>query len=72
MITCLAKRTVSHDHWDNTKMMVRDKVLTDERSTAYATAIDDINRQWSDCKDCDWYKSKQTILSEVRLSIQNI
>ena len=48
-------------------MMINDKVLSDERSTAYATTIGDINIEWSDCKDCDWYKSKQTILSEARL-----
>ena len=52
--------------------MVLDKVLSDERATAYVTDIADINYWWLDCKDCDWYKSKQTILSEARLSIQNI
>ena len=59
--------------------MVLDKVLSDERTTAYATTIYDItfgltvkNSNVSDCKDCNWYKSKQTILSEARLSIQNI
>ena len=51
--------------------MIREKVLSDERSTAYATNIVDINTRWSDCEDCNWYKSKQIILSEARLSIQN-
>ena len=46
--------------------MIRDKVLSDEKTTAYATTIDDVNYWWSDCKDCNWYKSRQTILSEVR------
>ena len=41
--------------------MVLDKVLSDERSTAYAAAIEDINEFWLECNECDWYKSKQTI-----------
>ena len=52
--------------------MVLDKVLSDERTTAYASDIEDINYWWLDCKECNWYKSKRTILSEARLSIQNI
>ena len=47
---------------------ILDKVLSDERTTAYVSTIDDINRRWLDCKECNWYKSKQTILSEVQLS----
>ena len=69
MITCLAQRTFSHDSWSETDKMVLDKVLTDERSTAYVTDIDDINNFWLECKECNWYKSKQMILSEVKLSI---
>ena len=72
MITCLAQRTFSHDSWSETDKMVLDKVLTDERSTAYATDISDINIWWLECKECNWYKSKQIILSDVRLSIQII
>ena len=68
-ITCSGKRTVSHDGWGETDKMVLDKVLTDERSTAYATTITDINRGWLECKECNWYKSEQSILSEARLSI---
>ena len=49
--------------------MIQDKVLSDERSAAYATDISDINEWWLDCKECDWYKSEQTIFSEARLSI---
>ena len=45
--------------------MVLDKVLSDERTTAYASTIEDINKYWLDCKECNWYKSKQTVLSEV-------
>ena len=52
--------------------MVLDKVLSDERTTAYASDIEDINYYWSECKECNWYKSKRTILSEARVSIQNI
>ena len=66
------ERTVTHDSWGESDKMVLDKVLTDERATAYASTIWDINRWWSDCKDCNWYKSEQMILSEARLSIQNI
>ena len=47
---------------------ILDKVLSDERTTAYVSTIDDINRSLLDCKECYWYKSKQTILSEVQLS----
>ena len=52
-----------------TDRIILDKVLSDERTGAYATSIDDINRRWLNCKDCDWYKSKQTIMSEVKLQI---
>ena len=71
-ITCSGKRTVSHDSWSETDKMVLDKVLSDERTTAYASDIEDITYWWSDCKDCNWYKSRQTILSEARLSILNM
>ena len=71
-ITCSGKRTFSHDSWPEMDKMVLDKVLTDERATAYLTDIYDINYWWSDCKECNWYKSKRMILSDVRLSIQNI
>ena len=70
-VTCSGKRTVSHDSWSETDKMILDKVLTDERSAAYVTTIDDINLLWSDCKECNWYKSKRMILSDVRLSMQN-
>ena len=52
-----------------TDRIILDKVLSDERTAAYATTIDDINRRWLNCKDCDWYKSKQTIMSEAKLQI---
>ena len=58
--------THTHDSWAETDKMIQEKVLSDERSTAYVSTIDDINRRWLDCKECYWYKSKQTILSEVR------
>ena len=67
LITCSGERTVSHDSWGEADKMILDKVLTDERTAAYATTIDDINQWWLDCKECNWYKSKQTILSEARL-----
>ena len=46
--------------------MIRNKVLN-EKAAAYATTVYDIYGWWLDCKDCDWYKSEQTILSEARL-----
>ena len=52
--------------------MIQEKVLSDERTFAYASTIDYIIDLYSDCKECDWYKSEQTILSEARLLIQNI
>ena len=61
--------TVSRDRRWDTRKIVLNKVLSDERTAAYASDIADINRWWSDCKDCNWYKSEQTILSEARLSI---
>ena len=69
LITCSGQRTFSHDSWGEMNKMVLDKVLSDERSTAYVTTIDDINDNWLDCKECDWFKSKETILSEASLSI---
>ena len=47
--------------------MILDKVLSEERTAAYATTIQDINRDWSDCNECNWYKSKQYIMFGVRL-----
>ena len=64
--------THTHDSWAETDKMIQEKVLSDERSTAYLSTIDDINRWWSDCKECDWYKSKKTILSEAGLKIYEI
>ena len=77
MINSLAKRTFSPQSNAFSQsieriMMYLDKVLSDERSSAYATDIQEINRLLLDCKECNWYKSKQMILSEVRLSIQII
>ena len=54
--------------WAETDKMVRDKVLTIERTAAYATDIDDITDYWLDCKECNWFKSEETILSEARVS----
>ena len=71
LITCSGERTVSHDSWGECDQFVLDKVLTDERSAAYVTDIQDINRWWLECKECNWFKSKQTILSEARLLVLN-
>ena len=64
LLTCSGPRTASADSWDETDRRVMDKVLSDERSFAYVTNIADINDWWLDCKECNWYKSEQTILSE--------
>ena len=66
---CSGERTVSHDSWGQADKFILDKVLTDERSAAYASTIEDINIWWLECKECNWYKSKQTILTEARLRI---
>ena len=66
LLTCSGPRTASADSWNEMDRMVMDKVLSDERSTAYATTIEDINRIWLECKECNWYKSEQSILSEAR------
>ena len=65
----LGQRTTSHSNWQDSRKYVRDKVLNDERSTAYASHINDINTWWLDCKDCNWYKSRETVTSEERLEI---
>ena len=72
IITCSGKRTFAHESWAEADQMILGKVLSDERSAAYATTTADIQKWWLDCKDCNWYKSERTILSEVRLSIRNI
>ena len=64
LLTCSGPRTASADSWDETDRRVMDKVLSDERSFAYVTNIADINDWWLECKECKWYKSEQTILSE--------
>ena len=69
LITCSGERTITHDSWGEADKFILDKVLTDERSAAYASTIDDINVWWLECKECNWYKSKQTILTEARLRI---
>ena len=68
-ISCSGKRAVSYDSWVETVQTIQDKVLSDERSTAYVTDIDDINKYLLYCKECNWYKSSQTIFSEARLAI---
>ena len=62
-------RTVSPDSWAEIDKIILDKVLSDERSAAYASSINEINRNWLNCKECNWYKSKQSILSEARFKI---
>ena len=50
--------------------MILDKVLSDERKYAYATTIKDLiinGSRWAICKECNWHKSRDTILMEVRL-----
>ena len=66
LMTFSGKRTYSYDSWLVTWKMILNKVLSDERTTAYVTDIADINNWYLDCKDCNWYKSTQTILSEAR------
>ena len=52
----------SSDNWKMTDMLILDKVLSDKRSAAYATTIDDINTYWLNCRECgDWYKSEEII-----------
>ena len=66
----LGKRTFSQESQVQTDKMVLDKVLSDDRTAAYVTSIDDINEwylEWG-----NWYKSKQIILSEVRILMKII
>ena len=71
-ITYSGKRTFSYDSRRETEYEIMTKVMSDERTTAYVTDIADINKYWLGCKECNWYKSEQNILSEARISIQNI
>ena len=66
LITCSGKRTVSPDHFEKKQKLVIEKVLKEERTHAFATTIDYINTYWKSCKHCTWYKSDDTIVSEVR------
>ena len=53
--------------------MILDKVLSDERKYAYATTIKDLiinGSRWAICKECNWHKSRDTILMEVRLFLK--
>ena len=64
--------TFSHPHTRsallNQHKMIREKVLNDERKTAYAETIVGINNFWLDCKECNWYKS-EAVFNEARLVI---
>ena len=60
------KRSISHASTVKTNNDILEKVLNDERKFAYITDIPDIEENWLDCKECNWYKSKETILSEGR------
>ena len=51
--------------------MILDKVLSDERTVALAMTIDYINNAFLGCKECNWYKSEQSILPEARLLTKN-
>ena len=64
------ERTFSYDDWEETDKVIWEKVLSNERKYAYVTSIDDINEwylEWG-----NWYKSKQIILSEVRILMKII
>ena len=71
VVNCSVEKTICHDSWAEADQFVLDKVLTDERATAYASTIEDINTWWLECEECNWFKSKQTILSEARLLVLN-
>ena len=66
LMTCSGERTL-FDRGDGERVLV--KVLSDERTAAFVTTIEEIRNYWLLCKDCDWYKSDETILSEARLSL---
>ena len=71
IITCSGKRTFSYESVNEMSKMIVDKVLSDERTTAFVIDIAYMNKWWSD-GEVHWYKSDQKILSEARISIQNI
>ena len=68
-ISHTGNRTFSHESWEELDKIIMDKVLSNERTFAYATDSGNLKRWWSDCKECNWYKSEQSILSEARISI---
>ena len=71
LITCSGGRTFSLKFWGQTSKMILDKVLSDERTMAFAMTIDHINKYFLDCKECNWFKSEQSILPEARLFTKN-
>ena len=68
LMICSGERTVSFDSFSETDKMILDKVLSDDRSVAYVTTINEINYYYLECNECNWYKSKQSFLSEARFS----
>ena len=68
-ISHAGKRTFSPGSWSENGKIVLDKVLSDERTFAYATDPGDIKDWWLNCKECNWYKSDQTIMSEERFFV---
>ena len=57
-------RNTEEESWQETQKVIFEKVLS-EGTAAYATTILDIKRWWSDCLECDWYKSEDPILTEA-------
>ena len=64
LTTCTGKRSISHTDWQETRRSVFNQVLTDERTTAFASDIYEMERQFLDCKECNWYKSNEAILRD--------
>ena len=69
----LGKRTYSFDDWAQTDEYIYNRVISDDRSAAYATTIDDIIVWWLTCKACEngkgWHKSEGLVISEAILPI---
>ena len=68
VLTFVGERTFTPNSWRETDKMVMDKVLSDERTHAYATTVKEFtdDSRFLGCKNCNWHKSEETFMAEVR------
>ena len=71
VLTFVGERTFTPKSVSEMDKMVMDKVLSDERTHAYATTVKEFtdDSRFLGCKNCKWYKSDETFMAEVRYLI---